>query len=69
MQYLLPFPILCSLKCFINKQTNEIFSVLLLDNNHKISRPNALGLNDLEGLKKENKESKETGVDRPQTLR
>ena len=34
----------------------------------KISRLNASGLNDLEGLKKKNKQSKETGGDRPRTL-
>ena len=38
------------------------------DNAQKISRLDASSLNDLEGMKKENKESKEIGVDRPQTL-
>ena len=39
-----------------------------IDNAQKISRLDASGFNDLEGLKKENKESKAIGVDRPKTL-
>ena len=38
---------------------------MLLDDARKISRLDASGLNDLKGLKKENNESKETGVVRP----
>ena len=39
------------------------------DNALKISRLDASGLNDLMGLKKKNKESRETRIDGPQTLR
>ena len=39
------------------------------DNAKQISRLDDSGFNDLEGLKKENKESEETEVDRPKTLR
>ena len=38
-------------------------------NAQKISRLDVSGFNDLEGLKKENKESKETRVDRLKPLR
>ena len=50
----------CLLLCFI---------LVLDDDAQKINRLDDSGLNDLEGLKKENKESKETGVNRSQPLR
>ena len=40
----------------------------LTDDVRKISRLDVSDLNDLEGLKKENKKSKETGVNWPKTL-
>ena len=42
--------------------------IYIYDNTLKISRLDASGLNDLKGLKKKNKESRETRVDRPKSF-